>query len=262
MSSNGGEPRPMLLNEPSHQFVGNHQVRMELGDYWDSSPGTTVSKLQNFPKYVLREDLTKFVARNELFKRQLQVHGSVVDLGVARGASLMTWMHLSTIYEPANYTRKIIGFDTFTGIPQVDPYDLGIQTSEEVRVGGFAVEDGMREDIERAVALHGLTRYLSHIPKVEIVEGDAELTLAKYLTANPYLVVSLLNIDTDLYRPARVALQLLFPRMPKGAVVIFDEMASHLFPGETVAVQETLGISSCRIERFDFAPALSYVVVE
>ncbi len=81
--------------------------------------GSTGAKLQNFPKYVRREDLTKFLARNDVFGQQLHVHGSVVDIGVGRGASITTWLHLSSIYEPSNYTRKVIGFDTFTGIPRL-----------------------------------------------------------------------------------------------------------------------------------------------
>lgn len=254
--------RTMLLNEPSHQSQANLRARAELNEYWVQSPGEPIAKLQSFPKYVCREDITKFVARHELFKRQLTVHGSIIDLGVARGASLFTWLHLSSIYEPANYTRKVVGFDTFEGIPQLHGADLGAQMSEDVREGGFAVEPRMAKDIARAAEIHDLTRYLPHIAKLEVVEGDAELTLPQYVEGHPELVVSMLNIDTDVYGPAKKALEVLRPRMPKGAVVIFDELASPLFPGETVAVQEALGLENCRIQRFEFAPALSYLVVE
>jgi len=254
--------RPMLLCEPSYQSEQNLRARQELAGFWQDSPGTTAAKLQNFPKYVCREDITKFVARNELFKRQLQVQGSIVDLGVARGASLFTWFHLSSVYEPVNYTRKIIGFDTFTGIPQLHDQDHGEQASGDVRAGGFAVEPQMSKDIKRAAELHDLTRYLSHIGKLELVEGDIEQTLPRYVQDNPHLMVSMLNIDADVYGPARTALEILRPRMPKGAVIIFDELASPLFPGETAAVAEILGLGNCRIQRFEFAPALSYLVLD
>jgi len=254
--------RPSLLCEPSYQSERNLRARRELDGFWQDSPGTPAAKLQNFPKYVCREDITKFVARNELFKRQLHVQGSIVDLGVARGASLFTWFHLSSIYEPVNYTRKIIGFDTFKGIPRLHDRDHGEQASGDIRPGGFAVEPRMRDDLMRAAGLHDLTRYLPHIAKLELVEGDVEETLPHYLRDNPHLVVSMLNIDTDVYGPARTALEVLRPRMPKDAVVIFDELASPLFPGETAAVAETLGLGNCRIQRFEWAPALSYMVVD
>jgi Macrocin-O-methyltransferase (TylF) len=252
---------PMLLCESSYQSPQNLRARRELAEYWRDSPGTPAAKLQNFPKYVSREDITKFVARNELFKRQLRVQGSIVDLGVARGASLFTWLHLSSVYEPVNYTRRIIGFDTFAGIPRLHDRDHGEHASGDVRTGGFSVEPQMRKDIERAAEIHALTRYLPHISKVELVEGDVEETLPQYIQSNPHLMVSLLNIDTDVYRPAKTALETLRPRMPKGAVIIFDELASPLFPGETVAVADVLGLNNCRIQRFEFAPALSYMIV-
>jgi hypothetical protein len=56
----------MLLCEPSHQSARNVQARQDLADYWQESPGTSEAKLQSFPKYVSREDITKFVARNEV----------------------------------------------------------------------------------------------------------------------------------------------------------------------------------------------------
>lgn len=253
----------MLLSEPANQSFANQTLLAELGDYWESSPGDVTVKLQNFTKYVRREDISKFLMRNEVFRKQLKVHGSIVDLGVARGASLMTWFHLSSIYEPTNYSRRIIGFDTFSGIPNLDEADLvGDGISEYMHVGGFRVEPDMKEDIEESVRLHDQTRYLHHIPKAQLVQGDIEQTLPQFLAEHPYLVVSLLNIDVDVYRPTRVALELLLPRMPRGAVIIFDELALNLFPGETAALQDVIGIANCRLRRFNFAPASAYLVVE
>jgi hypothetical protein len=45
-------------------------------------------------------------------------------------------------------------------------------------------------------------------------------------------------------------------------VIIFDELGMDLFPGETTAVQETLGLRNCRLRRFRFAPTAGYLVLE
>ena len=45
------------------------------------------------------------------------------------GAGLMTWNQLSSIFEPVNHTRKIIGFDTFSGFTSLKQEDKG-STSE------------------------------------------------------------------------------------------------------------------------------------
>ena len=51
------------------------------------------------------------------------------------------------------------------------------------------------------------------------------------------------------------------PRMPKGAVVGFDELNDEAFPGETLAVLEVLNIGGLRVRRFDFEPRISYAVI-
>lgn len=251
----------MLLGESRNQSAANRAFYTEQEKYWRDSPGGTAAKLQNFTKFVRREDLTKLLARNAVFLRQLHVHGSIIDIGVARGASLMTWLHLSSIYEPSNYSRKIVGFDTFAGIPKLNQVEeTAPAASEQLRVGGFTVEDGMVADITRAARMHDTTRHLGHMPKIELVVGDVEESLPRYLDDNPHLVVSLLHLDADTYGATRSALSLLRPRMPRGAVIVFDELGSELFPGETVAWLEHGG--DMKINRFSYAPAICYAVLD
>lgn len=251
----------MLLGESRNQSAANHKFHAEQEKYWHDSLGSTSAKLQNFTKYVRREDLTKFLARNDVFVQQLHVHGSVVDIGVGRGASLMTWFHLSSIYEPSNYTRKVVGFDTFAGIPRLSPLEESAPAaSEQLHIGGFAVEEHMAADIDRAARMHDTTRYLGHMPKLELVVGDVEDTLPSYLDANPHLVVSLLHLDADTHGATRCALDLLRPRMPRSAVIVFDELGSELFPGETVAWLEHR--HQMTIRHFLYAPAISYAILD
>ena len=258
-----GDSEETLLREPSHQSSSNLRFLREIAQYWENSPGSANEKLENFTKYVSREVITKFLARNEVFLKQLDVHGSVVELGVARGASLMTWSHLSAIYEPSNYTREIIGFDTFAGFPSLDAQDTDSEgISEHLRLGGFSVGVNMKEDIEESIRVHDLTRFLGHIPKVRLVRGDIETTLPSFIESNPHLVVSLLHLDADLYRPTRIGLELLIPRIPRGGVIVFDEINSRLFPGETVALIEAVGIRTLKLHRVSYCPTLSYAIVE
>jgi hypothetical protein len=50
--------------------------------------------------------------------------------------------------------------------------------------------------------------------------------------------------------------------MPKGAVIVFDELNAKMFPGETRAVDEVLGLKNIRIKRFSFDSYVSYAVIE
>jgi hypothetical protein len=249
------------VKESNNQSDNDLTALDQISGYWNESKGEPVTKLDAFTKYVSRQSTTKLLARYEIFKQQLNVNGSVLELGVHRGASLMAWAHFSAILEPVNYLRKIVGFDTFEGFPSINVKDSQ-GTSEHLKVGGFFSEESADEDLLRAIGLYDETRYLNHIPKVELVKGDIMRTLPAYLDSNPHLIVSLLHLDADLYEPTKLALELLLPRMPKGAIIAFDELNMDLFPGETLAAMEAVGIPNLRLQRFPFATSLSYAIIE
>lgn len=251
-----------LMHEWKNQTADEAQSYDRSGDYFDTGPGSTISKLENFPKYVRRQSLSKFLARADIFRKIINVHGVIIDGGVNAGCSLMTFAQLSAIFEPVNYTRRIVGFDTFTGIPDLDPKDESPgKTSPHVRPGGFAAV-GYDEDILHAVDIFDSNRNLGHIPKVEIVKGDVRETMPRYLKENPHLVVSLLHLDMDVYAATKVAIETFFPRMPKGAMIVFDEINQPGYPGETLAVLETIGIRSLRIQRCTYETGISYAILD
>jgi hypothetical protein len=231
-----------------------------LGDYWGESIGTTVDKLRAFPKFVPTGELARFIARYEIFRKVVGVHGAIIECGVHLGAGLASWLAFSTIFEPVNHVRRIVGFDTFSGFPELSSRDRSADSTEEARAGGLAAP--AREDIERAVTLADMFRPLGHIPRVELQEGDATQTIPAYVENNPHLTVALLYLDFDLYQPTKVALEQLRRRMPKGAVIVFDELYNSQWPGETEAVHEVLGLDTLRIERFPFHPQISFAVLE
>lgn len=233
--------------------------RRSLEDYFCQSIGTAVEKLENFAKYVPRQRLTRFLGYYEMFKRIVSVQGSIVECGVLFGGGLMAWAQLSAILEPLNYQRRIIGFDTFAGFTEVSKEDEK-GTSQFLHRGGLAVD--AHEDLLQAVALYDSNRFLGHIPKVELVKGDICKTVPEYLESHPHIVVSLLYLDVDVFKPTRAAIEHFVPRMPKGAIIAFDELNSQAWPGETIAALNSIGIRNLRIERFAFDTMPSFAVLD
>jgi Macrocin-O-methyltransferase (TylF) len=251
------ETAPVHLAE--HQTSKDAEYYRRLNEYYAHSPGTHVDKLRAFTKFTPVAELGRFLAKNEIFKRVLAVQGSVVECGVFHGAGVMTWAALSAIYEPLNHLRRVIGFDSFEGFTKVTPEDRPDRNVHAV-AGGLAADSFA--DLTESAALFDVYRPLGHIPKIELVRGDALDTMPRYVQDNPHLVVSLLYLDFDLYEPTRRALEVFRPRMPKGAVVAFDQLNQRHWPGETRAVADTLGLASLRIERFPFQPQLSFAVLD
>lgn len=174
----------------------------------------------------------------------------------------MAWSHFSAILEPYNHTRRIIGFDTFTGFSDLGVQDVGAGSSEHLQIGAFATHDTILTEIRTLAAIHDRNRPLGHIEKIELVQGDATVTIPQYVAEHPHLLVSLLYLDFDLYSPTKIALETLWPLMPKGAIVAFDELNCQEFPGETRAFLEFVGSKSVALRRLPMDPYISYFAKE
>ena len=230
----------------------------ELEKYFQNSKDSNLEKARTFAKFAPREHMTKFLARYEIFKKILEIPGSIVDCGVFAGQSLFTFAKLSSIFEPHNYQRKVYGFDTFSGFSKISKKDEKSK-SEFLLEGGVSYSDF--DDIQNAIKIFDLNRSISHIPKIEVIKGDVAETIPKFVDEHPEIVVSLLNIDMDLYEPAKVALEYLVPRMPKKSIIIFDELNNEYYKGETTAVREFFDLNGLEIKRLSFDASLSYTVI-
>jgi hypothetical protein len=250
------------LSDLSRHTDSERLYRREIGLHFDQSAGTTLDKLNHFPRFVPRQSLSLFLARQEAFRQALDVQGSIVECGVFFGGGLFTWAQLSAIFEPANHLRKIIGFDSFSGFPAIGDTDLapGEAAGRFKRKGAYAY--GAVAELQASMRLYDLNRSIGHVRRIEIVCGDATQTIPDYVRQNEHLVVALLHLDFDLYDPTRCAIETFLPRMPRGAILAFDELNQREWPGETRAVLETCGIRNLRIRRLPFAPAFSYAILE
>ncbi len=247
------------MKDPRNQTEKDIEYSKRMEQYFTYSLGTNMDKLRNFTKFVPREKLGMFLAKNEIFKRITNTHGYIIECGVFLGHGLMTWAQLSSIYEPVNHIRRIVGFDTFEGF-------MKLHDKDGTNAPDFAVEGGLAthalKDLKECIELYDLTRPIGHIPRVELVPGNALQTIPKYVDDNPHLVVALLYLDFDLYEPTKIAIEKFLPLMPKGSIIAFDELNQASWPGETQAVLETIGLRNLRIERFPYTTGLSFAVLE
>lgn len=199
-----------------------------------------------------RVTVTAALSRMEFFKMVMDIPGAIVECGVYRGNSLMLNMHLSAILEPYAINRSIIGFDTFSGFSSIDaqrdPADINPQM--------FADTDAAL--IEGMIETNDLVRPVNRIPRCQIVKGDIIRTVPEFVASRPDLVVAMLILDTDLYEPTKVALKTFLPLMPKGAIVVLDEVAYVNFPGETSALKEVVDLNRIELKRLPFDSAVGY----
>lgn len=228
---------------------------------FDKNTLKTKIKLENFSKYISRRSMTRFLVHHELFKLQLNVQGNIIDCGVHHGGSLMTWAKLSSIYEPINYQRKIFGFDTFSGFPDVHVNDTS--DNESAKKGSFDESSryNVYNELNEIIDEYDNDRFISEIKKVNLIKGDVKETIPSFIEENKFCLVSLLYLDFDIYEPTRVALKNFIPRMSKGSIIAFDELNNKNWPGETIAFLESLNINDYELRRFNFEPNISYLIL-
>lgn len=255
---------PISWEEPSRSKATDVAQRRNYLEAFVESKLPLYEKIQSFPAYLQTTYLRKFISRYEIYKQIVNVHGSVVECGVQGGGGVFAWAHFSEIFEPFNHLRKIIGFDTFTGFPELAHIDLKERDdkvkSEMKYVGGIKSETF--DHLSNLIKIFDQSRPLNHITKIQLIEGEAKDTIPAYIEKNPELVCALLWLDFDVYEGTKVALENFLPRMPKGAVIAFDELNHPVWPGETVALFETIGIKNLRITRMPHFSTVSYAVVD
>lgn len=251
---------PSSFFEPRTNTDKDSAYRKGISNLFENAKGTTYEKLWNFSRFVPRQRLTMFLSKYELMKKILNVQGSIVEIGVHFGAGLFEWIQLSEILEPRNYQRQIHGFDNFEGFSSISEKDKHKNQSIHLVEGGLKAD--VYEELLENIKIYDYTRALGHINKHFLYKGNVLDTIPKFVKENPHSVISMLYLDVDLYEPTKVALEYLYPLIPKGGIVVFDELNCDKFPGESLAVKEILGIDNLRIERSTFDTWISYSVKE
>jgi hypothetical protein len=120
------------------------------------------------------------------------VDGAAVEFGVYRGETLRL------IARDAGRPRDVVGFDSFDGLPE--------------DWGGLLPQGHFRTAVPD----------VSDTANVRLEVGRIEDTLPRFL-ARRAGDLAFVHVDCDLYGTTRFVLDQVLPRMPRGAVLVFDE---------------------------------------
>jgi len=226
----------------------------KLGKCAEESPFSMVDILNNFSVYTPRQTVARFLNRYEMFKKILDVHGSILEFGVYKGAGAFSWLHYSSILEPYNISRKIYGFDTFTGFPDISEKDPSTHSKGDLG-------DASYDELVKAATIHQENIAVTHVPRMEFIRGDICETLPAFLKKNPHVIAALVYIDVDIYKPTKTILEMIVKRVPKGGIIAFDELNDERDHGESIALLEEININNHQIRRNYFDSFPCYMVI-
>jgi hypothetical protein len=213
------------------------EVWSELTSLIAENDHSTKHILELWPAYVRRIHLGRFLAHYELFKQVVDLPGCIVECGVFRGSSFFTWSKLMETFVPNDRSRKVFGFDSFSGLTDFDEKDGKMDAKHGKVVGGWSAH-AVRNEVLKLVDITNKDNLISGIERCRLIEGNIKETIPKFVEENPGLRISLLYLDMDLYEPTKVALEYLYDRVVPGGIVAFDEYGLMPWEGESVAVEE------------------------
>ena len=164
------------------------------------------------------------------------VAGDIVECGVWKGGNLII---AAMMRELLGFRREIWGYDTFAGMTEPSEFDVkpGFAVNAREKFARLAKGDVVDwcyvpiEDVEAAV------RATCGDAPLRLVKGKVEDTLS--VEANVPETVSVLRLDTDFYESTRLELEVLYPLVPSGGVVIIDDYG--IWQGSKKAVDEYFG---------------------
>jgi hypothetical protein len=213
--------------------------------------------LDNLGLYINRQNLSRIMFMNDLYKKIINMNGIICEFGTLWGNNLALFESFRGMYEPYNFSRKIVGFDTYEGFPGVHEKD---GDNKIVEKGAYAVTKGYENYLSKILDYHEKQSPVTHIKKYELIKGDVSKTIKQYLEKNPETIIAFAYFDLDLYEPTKICLEAILPHLTKGAVIAFDELNWHEFPGETRAFNEVLGINNYTIHKDCNNPRPSYII--
>lgn len=234
-------------------------IQKQLVALFKQAPLPDDEVLPNLGLFLTSKSLSRVLFFYEIYRKILNHHGVIMEFGVRWGQTLAVLAALRGIFEPFNRHRRIVGFDTFAGFKGMSAKDGALAKTTD---GSFSVSEGYENFLAGVLTCNEGLSPISHLKKFDLVKGDAVETIPNYLKHHPETIVSLAIFDFDIYQPTKAALEAVAPHLTKGSVLVFDELCDDIFPGETVALREVLGLRDLRVERMPMTARVSYVVLE
>lgn len=171
------------------------------------------------------------------------IPGAIVEIGTWKGGAL--GMALLT---HAGSQRSVVGFDTFEGHARPADGELDVRGDDmQVRWDRAAAAGDTWAGADFDECQQFLTGLAENAAQVELVKGDVKVTGLDW-EPKP---ISILRIDCDWYLESLAALEIFWPHLAMGGVVILDDFGHHL--GQRRAVEEFFHDRPMKLTHVDYS---------
>jgi hypothetical protein len=158
------------------------------------------------------------------------IEGDFVECGVWKGG------HVIAALLSAQVNREYWLFDTFNGMTEPGQHDVrrGIHATQTAKYRKNGIENWCRAGVEEVQ--NNINQHRRAEQQVHYVVGPVEQTLSTHTLPDK---IALLRLDTDFYSSTKIELEILWPRLVKGGILIIDDYNS--WDGCKLACDEYFG---------------------
>tara|TARA_Y100000816_G_scaffold265457_1_gene225308 strand:- start:1362 stop:2138 length:777 start_codon:yes stop_codon:yes gene_type:complete len=166
--------------------------------------------------------LSLYQSVNYIYKNNIS--GDFVECGVFRGGSAMMMAYAMQEFDLNNKkNKKLWLYDTFEGMANPSEYDENILNQKAILQLKRIEKEENKKDIWAFSSIDHVDQNIvkTGMAKENIVyvKGLVEKTL---LEKKPY-EISILRLDTDFYESTKIELEILYPLLAKGGILIVDD---------------------------------------
>jgi hypothetical protein len=223
------------------------------------------NEISKYAGFLRGSHISRHLALYELYKKTMELPGSVGEFGVYNGSSFFFLARLIEIFHSPQHethhssTRHLFGFERFDGFKEISSEDRTEFKEPNVKKPG-----GLKSDRESFFTVLDFFRKESAIrDRLHIIDGDIVDTFPTFLKEFQGVRFCYCLLDFDLYEPSKIVLDELYEKMVKGGIIIFDEYGFPDWPGETLAVDEFIKRYKLKLRStpWTFAPS-AYCIIE
>jgi hypothetical protein len=148
------------------------------------------------------------------------IGGDFVECGVWKGGNILLFKLLNDYY---NLNRKIFAYDTFDGMTEPEDIDIDNSKVSANKLLSTQKKDKNLKNIHCFASLETVKKNIlqyTNLKNINFIVGPVEKTLKVEKLPKK---ISILRLDTDWYASTKFELEILYPRLVNGGVLILDD---------------------------------------
>tara|TARA_Y100000996_G_scaffold307319_1_gene244092 strand:- start:366 stop:1145 length:780 start_codon:yes stop_codon:yes gene_type:complete len=249
-----------ILKKFIHKFLAIFNLKITKLNYGHTSFPIVEAKedeinlLNSSAKYSMTSLARRWALINSIkYIKNRKIEGDFVECGVWKGGNLIIFNNLNNKYE---LKKKIYGYDTFTGMSEPTIYDdnfLNVNAKKEwernkqendinLSFNCYSSINEVKNNIKDSSSKNSLAN-------INFIQGKVEDTLL--IKENLPDKISILRLDTDWYESTKIELEILYPKLSNGGVLIIDDYGQ--WKGSRKAVDEYFQNQSVVMHYIDFS---------